>query len=434
MSNRIIKWATDANYAAGGDPWNGQPNKVLPSAGQIQSGFVPNVAAPADYINYLFHVTANAVKGMAFSDVMNWGAPVVGILHPTRVKYIQGTFAAAAGLYYFGGDEQTAGTYFALSRSPDPGAPTTTDELTTAGITFDAGSGSSNFDVAPDGTIVVPGSGVTDGAKVLESDVIGTWTVHAAVFGSGAMVFPDVVRDPVNSLWSVAGHRSGGSLVDFYTSPDRVTWTARTAPTAIPHDGTNGPTVTLATHGGTIVAMLHPSSVPGDHTVNSISFSASTDGGITWSVIDTHTTAFASAGNGQFPKPVWTGTKWAAYVANVTDFKTYVYNSLDGITWTQVALLTTNAFLSMAADGGGDGVADDGVLLAVTTSGKLVYSLDAGATWTDANRGLAVGMANPARDYRRIVAVNGMFSACDYTNGKVRFSFSRSPAAGQALT
>jgi hypothetical protein len=44
-------WATNTNHPAGANPWNGQPNKVQPSAGKIAGGFVPGTGMPAEELN-----------------------------------------------------------------------------------------------------------------------------------------------------------------------------------------------------------------------------------------------------------------------------------------------------------------------------------------------------------------------------------------------
>lgn len=49
------EWASNPNHAAGPNPWNGQPTKVTPSAGQIQAGFVPNTPFPSEIANKLFN-------------------------------------------------------------------------------------------------------------------------------------------------------------------------------------------------------------------------------------------------------------------------------------------------------------------------------------------------------------------------------------------
>lgn len=46
-------WATIDNYPVGGNPWNGTPLRVAPSAGVAAAGFEPAKQPPAQYLNYL---------------------------------------------------------------------------------------------------------------------------------------------------------------------------------------------------------------------------------------------------------------------------------------------------------------------------------------------------------------------------------------------
>jgi hypothetical protein len=48
-------WADDDLYAAGGDPWSGQPNKVVPSAGRRAQGYIPEIKPAAANINYILN-------------------------------------------------------------------------------------------------------------------------------------------------------------------------------------------------------------------------------------------------------------------------------------------------------------------------------------------------------------------------------------------
>ncbi len=52
-------WATDTDFPAGANPWNGQPNKVQPGAGPgtgtVTEGFDPAAALPAETLNYMLN-------------------------------------------------------------------------------------------------------------------------------------------------------------------------------------------------------------------------------------------------------------------------------------------------------------------------------------------------------------------------------------------
>ena len=81
-------WATDATYAAGGDIWSGQPNKVEPLAGRIEEGYPPNEAPPASEHNWIFSQLSKWIDRLAtmslvftqarFASVAagSWGVPM----------------------------------------------------------------------------------------------------------------------------------------------------------------------------------------------------------------------------------------------------------------------------------------------------------------------------------------------------------------------
>jgi hypothetical protein len=48
-------WATDDDYAAGSDPWDGTATKVEPSSGRKASGFEPNQKPTAQEMNWWMH-------------------------------------------------------------------------------------------------------------------------------------------------------------------------------------------------------------------------------------------------------------------------------------------------------------------------------------------------------------------------------------------
>lgn len=48
-------WSTDTNYNSPGDPWDGTPTKVAPSAGKRQQGFEPTESPSAQELNYLLN-------------------------------------------------------------------------------------------------------------------------------------------------------------------------------------------------------------------------------------------------------------------------------------------------------------------------------------------------------------------------------------------
>ncbi len=422
-SYTVEDFAPDADYPAGGNSWNGNPTKVIPP-GQTSVGFSPNQGNAAQYHNWAHNawsVAHAAVKSFLITffawflarylqlAARNWYAPLSCVVGSREVRYANGT-------YFVGGSDGSGKA--AVGRTTDPQVWATTNE--TSGNVFTSTFG--NFDAATDGSLVVPGSGATDGTKVLECTAGGSWTVHTSMFAT-ALINPDCVYEPLSTNWIVFGKRNGAFLADVYTSTNRTAWTAQTPPASIPNDGVGGPYVTMGKDGlGKVVAQFHPAAVPGNDVTNSVSFSCSADGGVTWSAVDTHVTAFATAGsNAQHARPIWSGTNWVAVEFSAQDVACYVYNSADGITWTQVANLTTNAIQSIAPD------TEGGVVFGVTSTGKQVYSIDEGATW------FPVGI-KLATTYVRAFAANGGLVMTDPTNAKIRHSILLGQGPGVALT
>ncbi len=427
-SYTVETFAPDVNYPPGGDTWNNNPTKVVPP-GQVSVGFAPNQGNAAQYHNWLHnqwssnHADSKAwqttfrawlVDRFGLVDLRNWNAPQASVTGPAQVRYCNAT----SGYYVCGVDGLGKATF---ARNSDPLAWPTSNEV--VGDSFTTGDG--NFDVAADGSLVIPGTGGTDGTKVLECTAAGVWTVRSGVFAN-ALLFPDCVFEPVSANWIVFGTRSGAGVPDVYTSTNRTAWTSRTAPASIPAlSGSVGPYVTMGNDGlGTVVAQFFPSSFPGDNTVNSISFACSADGGVTWSAVDTHTTTFAAAAsNAIFSRPVWTGTKWVAVVSyiNGTNYKTHVYNSTDGLTWASASVLTATSIQSIAA-----GI--DGTVLGRAADGGLIYSDDYGVTW------YPTGLKQASSTNIRVHPANGGYVITDYSANKLRHSLVLGQGPGTALT
>ncbi len=49
----VPEWATNASFVSPGDPWDGDPTKVVPPAGKIAEGWEPTEEPPAEFFNWL---------------------------------------------------------------------------------------------------------------------------------------------------------------------------------------------------------------------------------------------------------------------------------------------------------------------------------------------------------------------------------------------
>ena len=80
-----LPWATDDNFAAGGDAWSGDPNKVEPSAARTEEGWPPNVEPAASHFNYLVNKIGLLIDANANMAIRNWfpmevaGTPLAGL-------------------------------------------------------------------------------------------------------------------------------------------------------------------------------------------------------------------------------------------------------------------------------------------------------------------------------------------------------------------
>ncbi len=65
-------WATDDNYSDPGEAWDGQPTKVLPSAGDQATGYLPEDKPPGPWWNYKFNNIAEVLADIAVVHVFNF--------------------------------------------------------------------------------------------------------------------------------------------------------------------------------------------------------------------------------------------------------------------------------------------------------------------------------------------------------------------------
>lgn len=68
----IPTWATDANYVATGEAWDGQPTKVAPAPAKQAEGVEPGERFPADYFNWILNRLGGWVAYLAQLPLVNW--------------------------------------------------------------------------------------------------------------------------------------------------------------------------------------------------------------------------------------------------------------------------------------------------------------------------------------------------------------------------
>ncbi len=78
------EWATDANFAADGDTWSGDPTKADPGVGRRAEGFEPDVA-PAEWINWILNLIGSWI--VWFRDLLGGATGTAEWTYPSpRVR------------------------------------------------------------------------------------------------------------------------------------------------------------------------------------------------------------------------------------------------------------------------------------------------------------------------------------------------------------
>jgi hypothetical protein len=97
----VPNWATDANIADPGQPWDGTPTKVAPAAGQIASGWKPRQKPPAQYKNWWKNLTGQWFTWLdgLFDGADNLNLPGNLTLGANKNVAISGTGLYKRGMY-----------------------------------------------------------------------------------------------------------------------------------------------------------------------------------------------------------------------------------------------------------------------------------------------------------------------------------------------
>lgn len=275
------------------------------------------------------------------------------------------------GLYLSGG--QTLPLWLAISATPndlkqsfDGGASWSAfAPAPTIGILLDLAS-----DTAAKPNIVAVGG--IGGGVATYSTTTSAWT-NVAIESGFQFDNACVTYDPVSALWCVVYRRTSGTLVKAWTSPDRATWTQRTLPAAFA--GALPSAVPLSATGGgtTLIANVAAS--------GNVDVAYSTDGGIAWGSAN-----FATFAGATIVRPVYGNGVFMVLAYDPASFRTQVWTSPTGATWTKVQEFATRIRMSALTCVAGK------LWVAAGTVGfirQLAYSFD-GVTWRS---GVSLGTA-----------------------------------------
>lgn len=349
-------WATDTDYDAGPNAWNGLPTKRAPSAGEGTKGKIPGEKFRSQVFNYLlnafaaristlidhvedtcaaFGLTATDANTDALAGCIDARAASMAIANWSLIAPNFGT-AVASAVHVFGSRIIVGCTSGAIYTSDDYGVTwTSRTSNTTKQINAFADNGTTIVAVCDDREIVTS----TDGA---------TWTARTSN-AAGATIDIDCVA------WDGTRFIAAGDIDPTYgyigTSTDGVTWTKQTAH----HTGTAVGFARIATDGAGKSCMI-------------------SQGAGTYVSFTTNGTTWGAAAN-----PSGIGThRDVAYVAGVFVILGQGTNAIS-VTTTDGAAFTTGTEAPSSIGGFVTGVVRvDGAIYA--NAGRLYRSFD-GLTW-----------------------------------------------------
>lgn len=389
----VRTFAPDASYPAGPDTWNGNPTKVEPP-GAASVGLTPGQGAAAQYMNRLFYdaYTQDASAKAEFATHLAWHGQAPALNFPVRVDSNQ----LATHIKF----NSTLQRWFGCSQGGTDRFQTTQDPYTW-GAASEIGGLNIITQTVWDFAFDASGNMIAASENfdyVWKRTAGGVWSTQSSVTGYD-MDRPAIVYDAVHSLWCLAYKTDGGatSTLRVFTSPDGVTWTARTMPTGFPAAGAAADPLTMAYADGVIVMAVV--------TDTDIYTSRSTDGGLTWSANggDTLgiTAEYTGVAHDRRCPPLWTGSKWVVLVPDTGTDKTEVYTSADGASFSLAATLNNVAIVYCAAMGE--------LLCGVSYAGEIVLSPDSGTSWQYGTRVLANVRGVAASPTQFMIAVNDLY-------------------------
>lgn len=317
----IPSWATDENYAAG-PAWGNTPTKVEPGAGRRATGFAPNDRPPAQHVNQQFGQLGQWIDYLDAIQAQNFSAPA---------------FAANAvnigeALSFDPLIDDRQGRWFAVG--PTKSVYTSPDGLdwtALAGI----GAGTTDFVTVASSTIhadglTIMGGNVGANANRVYEYINGAWSSHDLAGVSPHVSF--IYWAEEISLFIVGGVENG--IAKIWTTPDGVTYTART----VPDTATSALSDIIGIAGGTLAtgSTLYVAISQNVGSPALVGASWSSPDGITWTLRDFGTPAIL--------RPVAIAFSKEEKAFLIVNQGGGVYRSVDGINWSLV-VLTGQAFI-----------------------------------------------------------------------------------------
>lgn len=344
--NQLPEWAS-----APADP----PNDIIdPGSSQKQAGWQPDDRPPAPWMNWWQNLVYQWIAAFAIAAVRNW--TLVRDISPTTPQQFRGLgYDESTGTLIVTGDTADVATF----RSLNGGITWVTPSTPPAALPNCRAIASDNA-----GNWCIGG----DSPSISESSDDGdTWTLRSVGGTNDNVNF--ISYDPANSLWIATGDNDGGTPGRrLWTSPDRVTWTAR-----------------ISDSGGVGTFLNRV-------WTNQAGFSVAIyDSGIYTSPDGINWTARTAPGASGYDDVVYSEGA-GIWMLLGSDGSDRIWTSPDGITWT-AAGAPGGSNSKISCDQGGLFIVGDG---STTAKSEIRVSTDQGATWTQVTGwgdGLARGPA-----------------------------------------
>lgn len=358
------QWATDEDYSAPGQAWNGEPTKVDPGSARRAIGYEPSQRPPAEWINYQLRACGEWATYQDAIEVLNWERPPGTFPTSFRLMSLLATdYAGGEGVLWAVG-YHTGTNASVIYRSYDGGYTWETAETL-------PGSSNTAFDADTSGSVILAVSNTT--ARILRMASGAAWT--AANIGSMS-AFYCVTWDPYREKFWCGGYNTSQANPRVVELPTAGTLASAIVRTLTGSANSKCPKA-IACGPRAIVAVPLDEAGPDYWT-------STTGAAGTWTL---RTSA---------PASTCKGIAWDAAMDRfvwLTDEDVYV--SDDGITWTTLATGVATWY-HLDTDPQGCLAVRGLCMVAIREAGTSTYqamvSLDGGETWRsigNVNKGVA---------------------------------------------
>lgn len=391
---RPFEYATNGSYAAGGNPWSGQPRIYKPTDVELAAGSTPNTPVPPEVANYLEQVKGDMLAVQNAEAVSRWSHTDVGGTTNVIGKFLLAFYPQLAGAPQVDTQQfigamgvKTSNSHAWLAVSVD--GRDFTDPLNAAAQGFDLG-------------FVGYSAISTDPFGVAFGGLLGVATCKSVTPGGTVTTFTPGNTTQVDAAHFGAGHYIIAATSIYYASALAGPWTTVAF-------GSAGDTVQEIADNGDLAAGVVPTVLVATQTKSfnghHVAF-YSTDDGASWTSGHDFGAAILSL--------TWSPA-WGLFVIIDTTNAGF-WTSPDGAAWTKQKTIGRSGFAGGTQKLAACGQCVAHVINRTTVDGVqaqgIAYTLDLGANWQE----VYFGKILTAQPIRRLITANGRFVACDDYN------------------